>query len=196
MIKRASYLTVAVFLVLSACAKQQGEEYFPKASNGALWAYVFLYDSPKGTHKGNIGVRIDGEETIHGKKYYREVTVVLGNPEPEICYKRRAKEGIYRIDGKHKDQPEYLVTPFPLKVGDTWTVEAPDGRTTYRAENIEPVKVPNRTYENCLKVSFQGMRGSVHCDGTYYLAPGVGEVFYTQKIGEDKLTYYLDMYKL
>ena len=196
MTKRVSYMIIAVLLVLSACAKQKGEEYFPEASNGALWEYVFNYDSPTGSQKGNIGIRIDGEETINGKKYYKEVTIILGNLNPEICYKRKTKEGIYRIDDKHKDQPEYLLTPFPLKVGNTWTVKTPDGITHYQAQKIVPVEVPNRKYENCLRISFQGNRGSVHCDGISYLAPGIGEVLYVQKTGENKLTYYLEKYKL
>ena len=196
MIQRVSYMLIAALLVLSACAKQKGEEYFPETTNGAQWEYVFNYVSPTGSHNGYIGIRIDGEETINGKKYYKEVTVILGNPDPEICYKRKTKEGIYRIDGKHKDKPEYLVTPFPLKVGNTWTVKAPDGLTRYQAQKIESVEVPNRKYENCLRISFQSDRGSVHCEGISYLSPGIGEVLYAQKIGENKLTYYLEKYKM
>ena len=196
MIQRVSYMIIAALLVLSACAKQKGEEYFPETTNGAQWEYVLNYDSPTGSQNGHIGIRIDGEETINGKKYYKEVTVILGNPDPEICYKRRSKEGIYRIDGTHKDKPEYLVTPFPLKVGDTWTVKTPDGLTRYQAQKIESVEMHNRKYENCLKISFQGVRGSIHCEGISYLAPGIGEVLYVQKIGENKLTYYLEKYKM
>lgn len=196
MTKRVSYMVIAVLLVLSACAKQKGEEYFPEASNGALWQYALNYESPTEKSNGNMVIRIDGEETINGKNYYKEVTAILGNPHPEICYKRNTKEGIYRIDGKHKDKPEYLVTPFPLKVGNSWTVKTPDGFIRYQAQKIVPVNMPNRKYENCLRISFQGERESMHCEGLSFLAPGIGEVLYIQKIGENKLMYYLEKYKL
>ena len=192
------YMIVSVLLILSACVKQQGEEYFPKASTGAQWEYSLVYETPAGVQKGNIVIRIEGEETINGKKYYKQVSLISGIPgeKPQISYNRRTKEGIYKIDDNHKDKLEYLMIPFPITVGKTWTVQSPDGQTHYRAEKIEPLTLPSRKYENCLRLSFMVDREAMHIEGFSYLAPDVGEILCVQKIGEDKLAYFLDKYNL
>jgi hypothetical protein len=196
--REAFYMIVSVLLILSACAKQQGEEFFPKASIGAQWEYTLVYETPAGAQKGRIVISIDGKETIHGETYYKQVSLISGLPgqKPQISYNRRTKEGIYKIDDNHKDKPEYLMIPFPIAVGSTWTVQSPDGQTYYRAEKIEPMTLPSRKYDNCLKLTFKVDREAVHIEGFSYLAPDVGEILCVQQIGEDKLAYYLDKYKL
>ena len=194
--RRVFYIMTTVMLVLSACTKQQGEEYFPKPSQGAQWEYILQIATPEGKHEGRILIRIDGEETINGKKYYKQINTISGNPRVDIIYNRRAKEGIYRIDGNQKDRPEYLWMPFPIKVGSTWTVQAPGGTRHYRAENIVPVQLINRKYENCLRVSFQIDNESKRIEGASFFAPGIGEVLCVQKLGGNAVSYFLDKYKL
>lgn len=192
------YVVVLSFLILSACAKQQGEEYFPKASTGAQWEYLLQYATPAGSQNGKLLIRIAGEETINGKKYYKQVSVISGlsSQETQTSYNRRAKDGIYKIDSTQKDKTEYKSIPFPLTVGSVWTVSMPDGQMKFRAEKIETVELFNRKYENCLRISYQFDSKSVHVEGVTHLAPDIGEVACVQKIGDNKVMYVLDKYKL
>jgi len=196
--RKALYMFI-VLLILFACSKQQpGEIYFPKASNGTQWEYLLKYTTPGGVYKGRMIIRINGEETINGKTYYKQVTLTSGIPgeKPHISFNRRTKEGIYKIDENNNARPEYLVTPFPIKVGTTWTARTSDGQTRYQAEKIETVELDNRQYKNCLKMSFQADKKMQHFDGFSYLAPGVGEVYTILNFGEVKVEYALDKYKL
>ena len=140
-----------------------------------------------------MSVRNDGEEVIRGKAYFKLVTVFAGIPgaESQVNYYRRTDEGIYSISGKHKDQPEYLETPFPLQVGKNWTVKTSDAELTYRVEGVETAELFDKSYDNCLKVSFSGSRNSmgtkVQIEGYSYRAPKVGEVKSVTKLSREDL---------
>ncbi len=198
MIRRVPY-AIIMLLVLSACSKEQeGEVYFPKASNGTSWEYTLRYTTPSGVHMGRMVISIDRKETIKGKKYYKQITLISGIPgsEPHVSYNRRTKEGIYKIDESNSDRPEYLVTPFPVRVGNIWTAQTSDGQTRYKAEKIETVEMNNKKFENCLKISFQSEKGSQKIEGFSYFAPRIGEVYSLINMGDVKVDYALDKYKL
>jgi hypothetical protein len=188
------------FLALSACSKQQqeGEMYFPKAVKGAQWEYAVRYSTPSGNQMGGMMINIGGEESINGKTYYKQITLIKGIPGPasRVSYNRRAKEGIYKIDDTTAAKREYLTTPFPLKVGDTWTTQTSDGQTQFRAEKLETIELINKKYEKCLKITFQADKGLNHYEGVSYFAPGIGEVYSLLNLGEVKVDYAIMKYKL
>jgi hypothetical protein len=187
-------------LVLSACSKQQqkDEPYFPKTSKGAQWEYGLRYSTPSGVQMGAMLIRIGDDETINGKTYYKQITLTKGIPGPEthVSYNRRTKEGIYKIDENTSDKHEYLTTPFPVKVGSTWTAKTSNGQTQYIAEKLETIELNNKKYVNCLKVSFQAEKGLQHFVGVSYFAPGIGEVYSLLSFDDVKVDYALVKYKL
>lgn len=169
----------AVPLLLSlTCVREKDEAYFPEPSHGSRWEYNVEYSTLAGVQRASMVVSIDGEEVLGGKEYYKQVAVVSGIPgvEPEITYGRWALEGVYVIDGKYKQMPEYLAVPFPVAVGSTWTAQAHTGTTTYRVAGIETLYLPGGKYDDCLKVSYESNAGGTHSVGTTYYAKGVGQV--------------------
>ena len=199
MARSLAYMTALVLLVLSACSKQQaqeGEIYFPKATKGAQWEYLLKYVTPKGdVIDGRLLVQVEGEETIEGKKYQKNVSTISGIPgsKPQATYTRRTEKGIFRLEA---DKQDHLVTPFPLSVGNTWKTQSPDGEIQFMAEKIETVKVLNKEYKDALKISFRGEKKSSHIEGYSYFAPGVGELMTNMKVGDAIIEYVLDKYKL
>jgi hypothetical protein len=199
MLRRLTCMMI-ILLALSACSKkpQEGEIYFPKAAKGAQWEYGLRYTTPAGVQMGAMMIRIGDDETINGKTYYKQITLTKGVPGPErhVSYNRRAKEGIYKIDDNTRDRHEYITTPFPVKVGSTWTAQTSGGQTLYRAEKLETIELNKKKYENCLKVSVQADKGLQHFEGISYFAPGIGEVYSILSFGEVKVDYALIKYKL
>ena len=55
---------------------------------------ILLKDTtPGGVYKGRMLIRINGEETINGKTYYKQVILTSGIPgeKPHKSYNRRTK---------------------------------------------------------------------------------------------------------
>lgn len=192
---------ILIFLALSACSKheqKQNEVYFPEPTKGAQWEYGLRYTTPSGVQMGGMLIRIGDDETINGKTYYKQFTLTKGVPgaETHVSYNRRTKEGIYKIDENSPDKREYLTTPFPVKVGNTWTAQISGGQTQYKAEKLDTVELNNKKYTNCLKVTFQAEKGSQHFEGYSYFAPGIGEVYSMMSFGDVTIDYALLKYKL
>jgi hypothetical protein len=202
MLRKLPYviLVIILLLALSACSKkpQEGENYFPKTSKGARWEYGIRFSTPAGVKMGGMLISIGDDETINGKTYYKQITLTKGVPGPEthVSYNRRSKEGIYKIDMNAPDKREYLTTPFPLKVGSTWSTETSGGKTQYKAEKLETIELNKTKYENCLKVSVQVDKGMQHFEGVTFFAPGIGEVYSLLILGDTKVDYALTKYKL
>jgi hypothetical protein len=201
MLRRLPYMMMIIMLLaLSACSKkeQEGEKYFPKTSKGARWEYGIRFSSMEGVKMGGMLISIGDDETINGKKYYKQITLTKGVPGPgtHVSYNRRSKEGIYKIDMNSPDKREYLTTPFPLKVGSTWSTETSGGKTQYTAEKLETIELNNKKYENCLKVSVKVDKGMQHFEGFSFFAPEIGEVYSILDLGETKVDYALTKYKL
>jgi len=124
--------------------------------------------------------RIDGDEIINGKKYYKWINVYSGIPgaEAEVFYYRHTNEG----NGKYKDRPEYLDTMFPLEIGTIWTSQTPTGDIHYRVVSLETLELIDRTYKDCLRVSYNGSYESSQLEGYFFLAKDVGVVKHVTKI--------------
>jgi len=164
-------------------------EYFPETDVGSRYEYSMEYLAPLGgVGRASMIRRVDGVETLHGKRYYKIVDTYLGIPgqDQQVFYSRWTPDGIYLIDGDRKDKPEYLAIPFPVSVGISWVANN-DKSTTYHAEGLETIETPNETYKDCLKVSFK----DAGAEGTEYLAPNVGRV----KLVTRGLTLTLQKYK-
>src|SRR5262245_25315804 len=115
---KTAFWMALLLVTFYGCSGGPNKDYFPY-HDGARWEYAVEAMVPfSGVQKGKVISRVDGEETINGKKYYKLVTVYSGIPgaEAEVLYLRKAKDGIYKIDGKYKDNPEYLLVPLPLAV--------------------------------------------------------------------------------
>ncbi len=170
---------IAVVLCFIACSRSNEEGYFPHPRDGSRWEYKLEYMAPLlGVRSGKMLVRVDGTEPIGDHTYFKYVSVLSGIPgaEPEVWFYRRSPDGILRIDGKHRDGPEYLETPFPLEVGNTWAVNGPERQAEYRVEAIETLELFDKTYDECLKISYTSTEGLDHFQGTLYLAKGIGLV--------------------
>ena len=168
-------IAICLLLMASGCSKPTGEEYYPAPHDGARREYTIDYSALLvGVQKGRLAYRIDGTETINGKTYFKEIAVISGIPgvPAQTRYLRRDNLGMYAIDGDDKTKTEYLETPFPVQVGNSWTVKEPKGERHYRTEAIETLELFDRKYDRCLKVSCSSPEG----EGYSYIAPGIGEV--------------------
>ena len=172
-------VAISLTLLISGCAPQEGEEYFPLERDGDHREYSVMFLAPTvGVLKGRMATRIDGTETINGNKYLKQVEVISGLPEfpANFTYFRRDKKGIHIIDGDGNTKTEYTAIPFPLKVGTSWTVRNPNDYRQYRAEGIETLELFDRKYERCLKVSYMGKSMEKSLKGYSYNCPGVGQI--------------------
>jgi hypothetical protein len=159
----------------SACTQANGKNYFPLA-DGAKWEYVGHASSANGKQLSfHAATRVDGETLINGKRYFKLVitsdssgTLEGGKGIEAVRYYRVAEDGIYVRPGNDPDRPELLEMPLPIPIGTKWLT----GSTEVQAERVGTIKVGNREYRNCLKLTFR------HSDGVRvtenYLAPDVG----------------------
>lgn len=189
-------IVIISFFVLASCTKQEND-YF-SMHDGARWEYsIEMLIRGRGIQKAKSVDRVDGIENINGKEYYKVVSVTSGIPgaEPETNYYRRTKDGIYKISGKHKDYPEYMITPFPISVGNKWAVQEPEGLFHYTIESIETAELFDRKYENCLKISFEGNYQSQSAKGYSYEAKNIGTVKSVFETDLVTIEYTLEKYE-
>ena len=189
-------LLLVLLGLISSCSKpdEYGQEYFPVNKEEEL---SIILDISGQTSQGKLVIIRDEQEVINGKSYTMSKSTIAGllNPFPAIppSYSRIAQDGIYEVLGAHKDYPEYLNYPLPLKVGTTWTRETFEGKQNCRVESIEDVNVQGNTYEKCLKVSFQDESGV--SSGEEYRAKGVGVVKVQDNFKGGSLTMLLVRYR-
>jgi hypothetical protein len=169
---------MSLAIAISGCSKPKEEdEYFPPPRDGSKKEYTFEMSDihfPGVIQKGRIASKYDGTETINGKIYFKEVIAYSGIPgmPAQIHYIKRDKDGMHAIDGDDNTKTEYLVTPFPVKVGNSWTVKTTKGETHYKADVIETLQLFDRKYDRCLKISWENSDGH----GYVYRAPRIGQV--------------------
>lgn len=171
--------TFALCLLLAAvpaCARPGGKDYFPLAKR-ARWEYAGRLFTPKGQFDIPAVIHIDGETIIRGKRYFKYViesdfSSMTKSPRrtEEVRYYRKAEDGIYFLPAKDIDGSERLEMPLPVPVGVSWL----SGASEVRAERAGTLKVGEREYEDCLKLTYTGTGSMNRVE--YYLAPGVGMV--------------------
>jgi hypothetical protein len=194
------FVYTAALLLLIACqdtsakrnpevrAEKTDESYFPVPGGGDRWEYA--------DEQGEAGsvVRYEGEETIQGTHYLKRATAYSGLPEYPSTreYVRYTPKGIYAL-GTGKSTPERLWWPLPMEVGDTWSIGIggdPNKRLQFTVEANEAAVLPDRTYEDCLKVvaRAEGVPESEYHE-VYYLAPGIGPVRHVIKYDGGQRTF-------
>ena len=162
---------------MSACAQVDGKNYFPLA-DGAKWEYVGRSSSATGKQLSvRASARVEGETLINGKRYFKYVLVSDFSSVPEIGkavesvrYYRVAEDGIYVRPGIDPDRPDLLEMPLPIPIGTKWL----SGSTEVQAERGGTVKVGNREYRDCLKLTLRNSDGLRVTEN--YLAPDVGTI--------------------
>ncbi len=198
-----SLLVLFPFLITAqGCAQPEGSEYFPM-SDDSRWEYTLEYMTrPAGVQQASTVRRVDGQHRIDGESYYKFVTVVSGFPgtDPEIRYYRKTNEGIFVRWSEESD--EYLETPFPLTVGNEWTVGFSEGgeegtlQLKYKLEAIETVVFAEHSYEDCLKISFVVEKEGHRVEVTSFYARGVGLVRQVTKLPRITMELRLEQYEI
>jgi hypothetical protein len=175
--KTLTLLACYVVAFTVACAHSNGKNYFPLA-DGAKWEYVGRSGSATGKQLSvRASARVDGETLINGKRYFKYILVSdfssileIGKAVESVRYYRVAEDGIYVRPGIDPDKPDLLEMPLPIPIGTKWLT----GSTEVQAERVGTVKVGDREYKDCLKLTLR------HSDGLRitenYLAPDVGTI--------------------
>lgn len=91
-----------------------------------------------------------------------------------LLYERWTSKGIYSVDSDQKSAGECLDTPFPVTVGSKWVANGPSETQEMEVIGMETVALPERSYKNCLKLSFKNSpRVGAANSGIEYLAPKI-----------------------
>jgi hypothetical protein len=159
----------------SACSQANGKNYFPLA-DGAKWEYAGHASSAGGKQISFHGAtRVDGETLINGKRYFKVVITSDSSGTPEggkgieaVRYYRVAEDGIYVRPGIDPDKQDLLEMPLPIPIGTKWL----SGATEVQAERVGTIKVGDREYRDCLKLTLRQSDGLRTTEN--YLAPDVG----------------------
>lgn len=171
-------LLIFACLTLTVCSKPKGSEYFPSPRIGSRSEFAIELGGLLGVQHASMVSRVDEETTIQGKSYFKSVSTLSGIPgvDQQISYSRVTPEGVYVLDGDDLTKPEYLDTPFPVGVGNSWESIGPTSKSNFSVVGVETVDTPTRTFKNCLRLTFKRQDKSGLTEGTQYLAPGIGLV--------------------
>lgn len=177
----------------------------PKGMNYVLVSDELQWEYIVEVQKLNIGVvqnakmisHYDGVEVINGKQYQKFITeyVGLSGAEPHIYYKRKSNEGVFVVDEKYKDKPEFKEIIFPLEKGSEWISNRPTDSFRFHVESIESLFVVDRIYKDCLRISYKGSYESKLVEGFYYLAKDVGMIKEVEKYGDVSFEITLEKFK-
>jgi hypothetical protein len=167
--------------LFSGCGPKASPDYLPMAV-GATWEHrVEMTEEQPGKEKqfssGTEVSRCVGKETIAGRQYLKAMTFHQG-PSGTFefaMWHRRAADGIYMVRVK-PENPEILLLPFPPKPGLSWTNMEPGAKSVWSIEAIETVDLPERSYPDCIKLTYRayGNMGRELNKGTLWLARGIG----------------------
>jgi len=167
-----------VVLLFSCSKKHSGSEYLPECGVGSEYIYTLELLSIAGKQTGQLISRVESSEEISGINYNKIVNIYSGIPglENEIFFIRYTPEGIYRLE-KSTNSKEQILYPFPLLINTTWNFKDREG---YKYEctvtSNEDLYLPEKTYKNCLKITWNGKKSYNEVEGLEYLAPGIGVV--------------------
>jgi len=189
---KTMFLALSFFLV--TCAQQGEKDYFP-VSVTSRWEYEGEMLNYGKFSRIKIASFIDGEKILHGKKYYRMVSVFDFTQEPQISYLRKTQDGIYLVEEEYKDKSEILSVPLPLKLGNTWTVNSAEEKGEYSILSRETVYLFDKQYAHCFKIIFKGTFRGFDTERTQYFAPNVGLVKQIISGKKFKLKAHLVNYK-
>jgi hypothetical protein len=173
------FFLLVIFSLIFSCTNK-ADDYFPM-SDGAKWVYsvevLSKHTSAQPSLKGEMVVLIDGEETINGKRYYKQASSsTLPGMEQTVVYLRKTKDGVYSAGKEGKK--ERLELPLPPTVGKTWSAETIYNNQTIhvacRIADKQKLYVLDKKYKDCIKVSRKNITMSTEMVG--YYAPNIGLV--------------------
>ncbi|MEP6670942.1 MAG: hypothetical protein ABJF10_17415 [Chthoniobacter sp.] len=177
-----------LFLVLAMCAvvpARAQQDLFNPLAVGLRWDVDVEMQPKVGAATHGTAVReITGTEKVNNYTYFVVLTSFTGLPTMKdfTMYRRKSARGVYSFAAIDKDKLEHLEVVLPMTVGQSWKTLI-FGRTILSTvEAKETVKIGDKTYENCMKTSYQADDKSM--SGTYYQAPDVGNVQEETKSGD------------
>ncbi|MEI9893259.1 MAG: hypothetical protein WDN28_04975 [Chthoniobacter sp.] len=178
---------ILLSLVLAMCgivaARAEQDVYNPLAV-GLRWDVDVEMKPPSGETVHGTAVReIIGTEKVNNYTYFVVQTSFTGLPKMKdtTMYRRKSARGVFAIAALDPNKLEHLEAVLPLTVGQSWKTTVSGQSITSAVEGLETFKVGDKTYENCVKISYQTNNGAV--SGTYYQAPDIGNVQETTTMG-------------
>lgn len=157
-------------------AHAERDVYNPLAV-GLHWDVDVEMTVPSGQKTQGTATReITGTDKFEGVTYFIVETSFTGLDKMKsfTMYRRKAAKGIYAIHALDKTKQEFLEEALPLTVGATWKTTVFGQVITSTVDANESVKIGDKTYENCMKISYKSDDGKL--SGTYWQAPDVGNI--------------------
>jgi hypothetical protein len=148
---RSFLLCLALALCGLTVARAEQDLYNPPAV-GLRWDVDVEMTTVGGQTVHGTAVReITGTQTIGPYTYFVVTTTFFHMPKMKdfTMYRRKSARGIYAISALDKSRQEYLEAALPLTVGRTWKTTIGDQTMTSTVEGKEPVKIGDKTYEDC-----------------------------------------------
>ena len=180
---RRFFLPLLLLLCGLVVARAEHDVYNPLAV-GLRWDVDVEMTAPGGQKTQGTATReITGTDKIEGFTYFIVDTSFTGLEKMKnfTMYRRKAAKGIYAINALDKIKQEYLEEALPLSVGATWKTTIFGQIIVSTVEANESLKIGDKTYENCMKISYKSSDGKL--SGTYWQAPDVGNVQEETNVG-------------
>ena len=160
---RRFLLSLALALCGFTAARAEQDIYNPLAV-GLRWDVDVEIISVGGEPEHGTAVReITGTERSGPYSYFVVTTTFIDLPKMKnyTMYRRKSTRGIYAFSSLDKNKQEILEAAFPLTVGKSWKTFIGGQTITSTVEGKEDVKIGDKTYENCIKVSYRSSLGSM-----------------------------------
>ena len=96
--------------------------------------------------------------------------------EPEVSYDRLASDGFYSRKPTDPASSAELEIPLPVVIGRKWSGDHDGIPVEMELVAIEDLDVAEKTYQRCLKVVSNGVKGGQRVRAVSYYAPRIGLV--------------------
>ena len=182
-------LVLAMGVVVTARAEQ--DLYNPLAV-GLRWDVDVDVKTLNGETLHGTAVReITGTERVNNHLYFIVLTTFSGLPDMKdtTMYRRKTARAVFAFSSLDPSKQEYLEAVLPLEVGQTWKTTVAGQPMTTTVEGKEAVTVGDKTYPDCMKISYKASSGMV--SGMYYQAPDVGNILETTTVAGSVYTFTL-----
>jgi len=173
---RRFLLSLALALCGFTAARAEQDLYNPLAV-GLRWDLDVEVSAVAGQPVHGTAVReVTGTEKIGPYTYFvvRTTFSAVLKMNDSTMYRRKSARGVYAIDALDKTRQEHLEAVLPLTVGQTWKTTIGGQTFISTVESKESVKIGDKTYQDCIKVSYNSSDGGL--SGRFYQAPDVGNV--------------------
>lgn len=188
-----SFVVFVLALLITACSGSSYKDYFPETDGLTYTYHVTVLPNVPGFENAQFVIRRQGQETINGITYWKDVAVLEGLPvqEPEITFWRVDDKGVWEVDEKDPAHPEYLSFPFDAAPGATWSIHTVDNELEQVLVTTEAVILPEQTYNDCIKVLVSGIQNGQMMDGSVYYCKNVGMVKVSGRMSNLQVEYTL-----